>query len=68
MTALNAKFVSPKDRVLAEVVQVAARLSYIDLVFLAQTANAIYSERLEAQLRSAEFAAQQPPEPDPHGV
>lgn len=68
MTALNANSVSPKDRVLAEVVQVASRLSYIDLVFLAQTANAIYSERLEAQLRSAEFVEATPPEPDPHGV
>jgi len=68
MTAINPHFVSPKDRVLAEIIHYAARLSMKDLVFLSETTNALYAQRLEAELRSAEFVAPNPPDPDPHGV
>lgn len=68
MTAINARFVSPKDRLLSEVVVMAARLPYVDLLSLHVATSRLYEKRLEAQLRSAELAHQQPSEPDPHGV
>lgn len=68
MTALNAQFLTPQDRLLGEIMQRAARLPLKDLTFLAETANALYAQRLEAEMRSAEFVAPNPPEPDPHGV
>ncbi|MFH7243565.1 MAG: hypothetical protein ACHWZW_12015 [Spirulina sp.] len=68
MTALYGHTTTPQERLLSEILQRAARLPLKDLTFLCETANALYEKRIEAEMRVAEFATQQPPEPDPHGV
>ena len=68
MTATNGYTTTPHERLLSEILKRAARLPLKDLAFLCETANALNQQRMEAEFREAEFATQQPPDPDPHGV
>lgn len=67
MTAIKGYTSTPHDRLISELIQRASRLSLKDLHFLCASANDLTEQRMEAEIREAEFATQQPLEPDPHG-
>ena len=68
MTATTGYTLTPHERLIHQIIKRSATLPLKDLTFLAETAEALYAQRLEAEMRIAEFATQQPPDPDPHGV